>query len=120
MPATPREPRRAWMVAALVALVISPAAAQTSDGITTGTISTPNKSAFPRRLPVNLPPPGPPPVQLAMTPYNPALHQLTWNWDGVHGVSYYQVYKLDPQSPGGRLVVDRLSYRSFWDSTFVA
>jgi hypothetical protein len=61
-----------------------------------------------------------PPVGAAIKPWNPSLHQVTWSTDGVHGYTYWQVYKLDPASPSGRLVRDRLQYREFWDSSFVA
>ena len=61
-----------------------------------------------------------PPVGAAVRSWNPALHQVTWNTDGVHGYAYWQVYKLDPASPTGRLVRDRLPYREYWDSSFVA
>ena len=107
----PRRPRHAaWMAAALVTMAISPGRrAENREGHRRRhpdreSARPPESSpGLPRNFPVNLPPPGPPPVQLAMTTFNPGLHHLTWGWDGVHGVSYYQVYKIDGQNPRGSL-----------------
>lgn len=111
--------RAAWMATALAACLVGGAAAQTIDR-GTAIIADPGLRTLPTRYAAPAPPPGPPPVNLSMRPYSPNLHQLTWDWDGVHGFSYYQVYKIDPQSPGGRLVRDRLTIKAYWDSSFVA
>ena len=66
------------------------------------------------------PPAGPPPVKLAVRSLNPALHQLTWDWDGVHGISYSQVYKHDQRTASWQLIQDHLSTWGYMDSSFIA
>ncbi len=55
-----------------------------------------------------------------MRSFNPALHQLTWDWDGQHGYSYWQVYKRDQRTPDWQLVRDHLSVHGYMDSSLVA
>lgn len=94
----------------------APAVATTTTILKTGTLSS---TTYPAQ-PTYAPPGTYPPVSLAIKSWNPSLHQVTWNTDGVHGYAYFQVYKRDATSPSGRLVRDRLNYLTFWDTSFVA